>query len=115
MCFSFCRAAPRIPKIARLSASVPPEVRTISRARAPSSLPGSLYGCLHILTEPVDGGGIAVIRGEVRLHGLEDFRSQRRGGIVVEIDASHGDSAGPSRAQSGRVLPGVGRGRPQKP
>jgi hypothetical protein len=41
---------------------------------------------LHPLAEAVGAGGIAVILGQERHHGLEHLRRNARGGIIVEVD-----------------------------
>jgi len=51
---------------------------------------GIVQSRLGPLSEVVDRGCVAVVLGEERLHGLDDFRPGTGRGIVVEIDVLHG-------------------------
>ena len=81
------------PKIARLSASVPPLVKTISDARQPSKRRNRFARALdrrpRLLPMMMDGRGVAEVLAEVRPHGLENLGQNRRGGVVVEINPAH--------------------------
>jgi hypothetical protein len=81
-------AAQAAPLIARLIASVPPLVKTISRGLALASVVQPQAG---LAPRAVDARRVAVMVGQVRQHGVEHLRPQRRGGGVVEVDA-HGKS-----------------------
>jgi len=39
----------------------------------------------------VDGSGVAEISREIRKHGVEDFRLDGSGGVVIEVGARHGE------------------------
>ena len=96
-------AAPAMPQIAALSDSVPPLVKTISAGlRADERghlLAGALDRAARALAEAVHGAGVAVLGGEIRKHLREDGRVHRRRGVVVKIDAAHGND---SRISSAR-------------
>jgi len=82
----------RVPKRARLSLSVPPEVKTISEVRqeAGDAVASVVNGCAGKLALLVDRAGVAVVLEKERAHGLEDFGEQRRGGVGVHVDSAHG-------------------------
>ena len=42
------------------------------------------------LAKRVDGRSVAKIAGEIGKHGFEDRGVDRRGGVVIEVDALHG-------------------------
>jgi hypothetical protein len=51
---------------------------------------GTLDCGAGVLSETMDGGGVAELLTEVRLHRLKDLRQQRRGGVGVHVYAVHG-------------------------
>ena len=88
------RAAARVtPKIARLSASVPPLVKTISvRAGVDQRRdlpPRRFQPLLGGLAEMVDAGRVTIHLTETRHQRLQDFRRDGGGGVVVEIEVLH--------------------------
>ncbi len=87
------RAARTTPSTARLSASVPPPVKTISpgwqwieRRHLP---PRRLQPLLGFLAEMVNAGSVTIHLTETRRHGLQHFGSQGSGGVVVEVNVLH--------------------------
>ena len=81
------------PRMARLSASVPPLVKTISAADGVDQ-GGHLAArrfqtLLRALSEMVDAGRVTIHLTETRHHRLENFRSDGCGGVVVEIEMLH--------------------------
>ena len=84
----------RTPKRARLSLSVPPEVKTISEARQWSrramELAGVVDGGAGVLALLMDGAGVAEVLDPEGTHGLEDLGEERGGGVGVHVDAAHG-------------------------
>ena len=83
--------AATVPKIARLSASVPPLVKTISaRLRADQSGNGFARGVNRsagALSGRMDRACIAKVVREKRQHGFEDGGVHGRGRVVIKIDA----------------------------
>ena len=51
---------------------------------------GSGHGVGGLLTQGVDGRGIAELLGEERHHGLNHFRAHRRGRGVIKVNLLHG-------------------------
>ena len=56
---------------------------------------GDLFACrfhrgARLLSKGVNRSGIAELARQIRQHRVEHFRLDRRGGIVVQIDAIHG-------------------------
>ena len=102
------RRARQAPRMARLSPSVPPEVKQISsavaprqratRSRASSSAVRASRPQRWVLRR------IPEARPEERLHRFEDFGAHRRGGRVVEIDGlRHGLKYRSVAAAAGRT------------
>ena len=81
------------PRMARLSASVPPLVKTISAADGVDE-GGHLAArrfqpLLRALSEMVDAGRVTIHLSEARHHRLENFRSDGSGGVVIEVEMLH--------------------------
>ena len=81
------------PLIARLLASLPPPVNTISSGWALSSSATWRRACSTaswaFLPRRVRAGGVAEVFPQVRQHRLNHAGIERRGGVVVEVDRSH--------------------------
>ena len=86
MWFPLCLLAKATPLMAKLSASEPPPVKTISLSSAPS---GSAVACTierrALPARAVDGGRIAVLLCKVGQHRLQDFWTDRCRRCVVQI------------------------------
>ena len=86
-------SASAAPRIAKLSLSVPPLVKTTSEGSAPNQgghLRARLVQCgLGPLTEMVDARRVAELVAQGRHHPFDDGRRNRRGGVVIEINALH--------------------------
>lgn len=54
-------------------------------------LSGGFYGVAGALAGSVNAGGVGEIRGEIGKHGVEDAGVDWSGGVIVEVDAIHGD------------------------
>ena len=79
------------PRRARLSLSVAPDVKTISRGVAPISAATSARAAsTRLLGLPAEGvvpaRGVAVLFAEPGQHGLDDARIDPRRGVVVHVD-----------------------------
>ena len=92
-CLRAAAAARVTPRIARLSASVPPLVKTISAADGVDQrghLPArGFQPLLGALAEMVDAGRVTIHLTETRHHRLQNFRSDGCGGVVVEVEMLH--------------------------
>ena len=105
------------PQIAVLTASVPLDVNTTSRGRAPNSA-ATCSRAVSTATRVdaafgVQATGIAVVVAEVRQHRVERARAQRRRRRVIEIRARHGACRRQTRATqwsspSGRLVSNCG-------
>ena len=86
-------AARATPSTAMLSASVPPLVKTISAGAGVDQRrhlpPRRFQPLLGRLPEMVDAGRVTIHLTETRHHRLQNFRSDGRGGVVVEIEMLH--------------------------
>ena len=83
---------PITPKMAWLSDSVPPLVKTISWGLAPMRrqlVRGRIRRRSGRAGRAVDGGGVGEVGGEIRKHGVEDRGFDGRRGVVIEINAGH--------------------------
>ncbi len=113
---SASRRAQYRPLTARLSASVPPAVRTTSLGRAPRELGERLAGLLDGTPRPSAGGvqgrGVAG-DGELGGHRPDRFRKHRGGRGVVEVGHGAPDSTSPSAVPRSRPCP-VSPGQPPK-
>ena len=49
----------------------------------------NLDGGARALAGCVDGGSVSKFGGEIGKHGVEDFRLDGGGGVVIEVDAWH--------------------------
>jgi len=91
-CLGPAGAARVTPRMAMLSASVPPAVKTIpgrsvdQRGKLAARGFESLFGAL---AEMVDARRVTIHLTETRHHRLQNFRSDGRGGVVVEVEALH--------------------------
>src|ERR1700682_5647307 len=56
-------------------------------------LASSLHRGASRLPKSMDGGAVAVFRGEVWKHCLEHFGRDARRGIVIQVDAVHGSAS----------------------
>src|SRR5581483_7350172 len=81
-CLPCASAASQMPRIARLFASVPPDVKTISFARDPiGDLPSRLIdGSARLLPEHVHARGVPKFVRQVRQHRLDDSGIDGRSG-----------------------------------
>jgi hypothetical protein len=52
-------------------------------------LASGFHRCAGPLSEGMDGSGIAELGRQIGQHGVEDFRLDGGGGVVVEVDALH--------------------------
>src|SRR6202042_868502 len=52
--------------------------------------PGGFHGGTGLLAEGVNGRRVAVLAREIGKHGVEDFRIDGSGGVVIEVNAIHG-------------------------
>ena len=81
------------PSMARLSASVPPLVKTISAADGVDEgrylAARGFQPLLRALSEMVDAGRVTIHLSETRHHRLENFRSDGCGGVVIEVEMLH--------------------------
>ena len=57
-------------------------------------LAGRFDRAARTLAWRVDGSSIGKFAREIRHHGIERFRLDRRRGVVIEVDAVHGDASG---------------------
>ena len=83
------------PKIAVLSPSVPPELKTTSASwqlkNSRHRLAGAVDGRAGLLPMQMDRRGVAKVLHPIRAHGLHHLWQQRRGGIGVHIDSDGGN------------------------
>ena len=86
----FSRIARQTPRIARLSPSVPPEVKQISSLRAPRqrryALARFIECSARFASPPVRAGRVSEARPEERAHRFENLVTNRRGRGMIEID-----------------------------
>ena len=86
----FSRSNRQLPRIARLSDSVPPEVNTISSGvraeRRGEPLTRLVERRARLAPPAVDAGGIAELGAVERLHRGKDFRANGRRRGMVEVD-----------------------------
>ena len=91
--FARCPYCAAMPFRARLSDSVPPEVKMISSGFAAQELchllPGLFQSLFCLQAKAVQAGGIAELLGKVGQHGLQDLGRHGSGGGVVHVNPLH--------------------------